>query len=60
VTLGEASHTSGTDDRTFLLRAERSGRGTGRVYTVTYEAKDATGNTSTGQARVTVPKSQGR
>ena len=50
----------GTDDRTFLLRAERSGRGTGRVYTVTYETKDATGNTSTGQARVTVPKSQGR
>jgi hypothetical protein len=50
----------GTDDRTFLLRAERSGLGTGRVYTVTYEAKDATGNTSTGQATVVVPKSQGR
>ena len=30
----------GTDDRTFLLRSERSGPGGGRVYTVTYEASD--------------------
>jgi endo-1,4-beta-xylanase len=50
----------GTDDRTFLLRAERSGLGSGRVYTVIYEAKDASGNASTGQATVTVPKSQSR
>src|SRR5262249_35942976 len=47
-----------TDDRTFLLRSERSGPGTGRVYTVTYEARDASGNKTTRQATVTVPKSQ--
>jgi uncharacterized repeat protein (TIGR01451 family) len=46
----------GTDDRTFQLRAERSGRGTGRVYTVTYEASDASGNTTTQQQTVTVPQ----
>lgn len=34
----------GTDDRRFKLRAERSGRGTGRVYTIVYEASDASGN----------------
>jgi endo-1,4-beta-xylanase len=48
----------GADDRTFLLRSERSGRGNGRVYTVTYEARDASGNKTTKQATVTVPKSQ--
>ncbi len=45
----------GTDDRTFQLRAERSGKGAGRVYTVTYEAADASGNTTTKQATVSVP-----
>jgi len=50
--------TIGTDDRTFQLRAERSGRGTGRVYTVTYEASDASGNTTTRQATVSVPHSK--
>jgi len=34
----------GTDDRQFLLRAERSGTGPGRTYTVTYAATDAAGN----------------
>ena len=48
----------GTDDRTFLLRSERSGPGNGRVYTVTYEASDASGNTTVRQATVTVSKSQ--
>jgi hypothetical protein len=46
------------DDRAFYVRAERSGLGDGRVYTVTYEARDASGNTTTKQAMVTVPKSQ--
>jgi hypothetical protein len=48
----------GTDDREFQLRAERSGRGDGRVYTITYSAEDSSGNSVLAQARVTVPKSQ--
>ena len=45
----------GTDDRSFSLRAERSGSNGGRVYTVTYEATDAAGNSSEASATVTVP-----
>jgi len=37
------------------LRAERSGRGNGRVYTITVECKDAAGNVSHGATTVTVP-----
>ena len=47
----------GTDDRQFLLRAERSGGGTGRIYTIIYEAEDANGNVSARQVTVAVPKS---
>lgn len=47
--------TFGTDDREFLLRAERSGLGTGRVYTVTYSVQDGSGNSTVRQATVTVP-----
>jgi hypothetical protein len=45
----------GTDDRTFQLRSERSGPGDGRVYTVTYQASDHSGNTTTKTATVTAP-----
>ncbi len=41
------------------LRAERSGRGNGRTYTITVEASDAAGNSSTKTCTVFVPKSQG-
>jgi hypothetical protein len=41
------------------LRAERDGGGDGRVYTITFKVKDASGNTTTTTAKVTVPKSQG-
>jgi len=34
----------GTDDREFSLRAERAGNGSGRIYTITYGATDASGN----------------
>lgn len=46
----------GTYVRSFLLRAERSGSGNGRIYTVTYSVKDASGNVSTASAQVRVPK----
>ncbi|HKI01665.1 MAG TPA: choice-of-anchor X domain-containing protein [Thermoanaerobaculia bacterium] len=48
----------GTDDRRFFLRAERSGTGTGRTYTVTYEASDAAGNITTVTKQVTAPISR--
>jgi len=48
----------GSDDRSFSLRAERSGTGTGRVYTVTYSVTDGSGNQSTKQGTVAVPLSQ--
>jgi hypothetical protein len=44
----------GTDDREFQLRAERSGKGPGRIYTITYEVEDQGGNTATAEATVTV------
>jgi hypothetical protein len=50
----------GTEDTEFSLRAERSGNGEGRVYTVTYEAEDASGNVATLEAYVVVPKSQSK
>ena len=45
----------GTSDYVFRLRAERSGSGNGRVYTVTYRATDASGNSSIASATVIVP-----
>jgi hypothetical protein len=44
----------GTDVRSFLLRAEHSERGKDIVYTVTYSATDASGNTTTATAQVRV------
>ena len=43
------------DDVSFRLRAERSGSGDGRTYTVTYEVEDDCGNTATASATVEVP-----
>lgn len=40
---------------TFQLRAERSGKGTGRVYTVTITATDTSNNSSTANIEITVP-----
>ena len=42
-------------DTSFRFRAERSETGTGRVYTVTYRATDACGNSTIRSATVTVP-----
>lgn len=43
-----------------FLRAERSGTGQGRVYTLTYSARDAAGNTTQATAQVRVPRAQGK
>ena len=48
------------DDFTFKLRAERSGTGDGRIYTITYEVTDACGNSTVATATVTVPHDQGK
>jgi len=42
-------------DGVIYLRAERSGTGTGRAYTLTYEATDTDGNVGTASVTVTVP-----
>lgn len=44
-----------TGPMTLNLRAERSGKGNGRIYTITVEAADEAGNTTTGQVQVPVP-----
>jgi hypothetical protein len=48
------------DEHSVLLRAERSGRGAGRVYTVTIQGVDAAGNIVLGSVQVTVPRSRGK
>ncbi|MBW5448253.1 hypothetical protein GE107_19590 [Cohnella sp. CFH 77786] len=48
----------GTADTSFQLRAERSGKGTGRIYTITYEAVDRAGNRTTASTTVVVPHSK--
>ena len=45
-------------DRQLYLRAERSGNSDGRVYTITYEATDASGNSTIATAIVEVPHNQ--
>jgi hypothetical protein len=49
-----------TGDLTVNLRAERSGKGTGRTYTITAEAADAAGNKTQKTTTVFVPKSQSK
>ena len=49
-----------TGDLTLNLRAERSGKGNGRIYTITVESQDTSGNSSTKSVLVTVPHDQNR
>jgi hypothetical protein len=49
---------TGTDDREFDVRSERSRTGPGRVYTIVYEARDASGNATVRTATVVVPHSR--
>jgi len=43
------------DNGNIFLRAERSGKSSGRTYTLLYELRDSSGNVSTANATVTVP-----
>jgi hypothetical protein len=43
------------DGQSLQLRAERSGTGTARIYTITIMAADSSGNTATETVEVTVP-----
>ena len=45
------------DEGNISLRSERSGKGDGRIYTITYEATDESGNTTLESAIVKVPHS---
>jgi hypothetical protein len=45
-----------TGDLTLNLRASRSNKGTGRIYTITVVCTDAAGNSSTKTVTVTVPR----
>jgi hypothetical protein len=47
-----------SDDFTFNLRAERSGSSSGRIYTITYKATDASGNFAVATATIEVPHNQ--
>ena len=61
--LGDGNTTSDwqiVGNRTVKLRAERSGTGSDRVYTVTVECVDAAGNSSMSSVIVTVPHDQGK
>lgn len=46
------------DNFTFKLRAERSGKGMGRTYTIVYKVTDASGNITMASATVEVPHNQ--
>jgi hypothetical protein len=45
----------GTSDTQFELRAERSGRGDGRIYSILYTGFDDSGNTTPAPTQVVVP-----
>ena len=49
-----------TPDGQIFVRSERSGKGGSRVYTITFRATDAAGNTAFASADVVVPKSRGK
>ena len=49
----------GDEDYEFQLRAERAGKGDGRIYTITYTVTDASGNSASASATVVVPHDMG-
>ena len=57
-TAPDAQRVSRSDQ--ILLRAERSGRGDGRVYRVSFKAVDSKGNRCVGEAFIGVPHDMGK
>jgi hypothetical protein len=51
---------SGVGTATAAVRAEREGRGDGRVYHIAYTATDPDGNACSGTVQVCVPHDRGR
>jgi hypothetical protein len=49
----------GADCKSAQVRSERSSSGDGRVYTITFKVRDASGNSTTATARVVVPIAHG-
>ena len=49
----------GAADFDFLVRAERAGRGEGRLYTAVYSATDGSGNTASVSGVISVPHDHG-
>ena len=45
----------GTDDRSVWLRADRTGGGSGRSYSLTYKATDSSGNVTRKVVQIIVP-----
>jgi hypothetical protein len=45
---------------TLQLRAERSGTGSGRIYTITITGTDTSGNTSQAKVEIIVPHDKGK
>jgi hypothetical protein len=50
----------GTNTNTAMIRAERAGPGTGRIYFISFSATDTTNQQCTGTALVFVPHDQGQ
>jgi hypothetical protein len=48
------------DCKSVQLRAERDGGGDGRVYTITFRVRDASGNTTRVTAKVVTPHNPGQ
>ncbi len=57
---GAASDVAITGPLSVALRADRNGNGDGRIYTITVQCTDASGNASTHTTTVTVPHDHGK
>jgi hypothetical protein len=55
-----SSDAAGIGTSTAQVKATRNGKGTGRVYTISFTADDGKGGVSSGSVTVTVPHDQGK